>query len=591
MLRSTSTKAAHLSDPASFTRTKNIGLSGMNSSPPLADSGLTRPRPRPRRACGECRKRKRRCDGDFPCSTCIRYSYTCQYENGSTQRVARAVRTPVQMRSTARSTPTPQHIPVDRPVPTRETEQETGFLEREKARFLSHASSISQARFLGLGLGLSDPPRLHSFGYHTGIRQELDRVVSIQLSEIISWDKASSCIDVFTSVIHPIFGFMNMEYIYQRAQGHWQGIAEGSSFGAVIGGVIALGSLFSNNLGEEKELEVILHVKSLLDDPVISRRPSQDLVMAWILRTIYSRATTRPNVAWLQSATTLHLIEITGLHRNHLSWTSSVNDSASDPHDNPDTRARITSVAQSLHVMIAYDYGKSIVQLDPAIYSHIKPRPGDFTLQLSELTNKVSTPMTGTDPISKQGQLLQAMEELMEAAVDHDFLLLARAELCFAIHRRHHILGPGISKQQTKFIAAAGIAALPAARRSAAQHHPWWNVTNALFQFVCVCLSIGTTEAITNIQPTIETFASVIQRFNTHLVQEAFSTVRILVDACLAEKEKQVTILRRAQDTQSINGTLPREQGDLSLIDPQVASLFDLNHESPYVDFSAIFNM
>ncbi|KAJ5588341.1 hypothetical protein N7537_011019 [Penicillium hordei] len=550
---------------------------------------------RPRRACDECRKRKRKCDGGLPCSTCVRYEYSCRYEYGKSQRSARAAPSASQMTPAERLPPTPEHTHSDAPVLTGGgIEQQASFLEREKGRFLSHASSVSQARSLGLGLELPEPPRLHSFGYHLGIRKEPESSLSIRLPQLLSWDQASSCIDVFTAVIHPVFGFMKMESIFQRAQGHWQGRLEGYPFEAVITGVIALGSLFSNRIGQEKELEIVLHAKNVLDDPVISRRPSQDLVVAWVLRTIYSRATGRPNVAWLQSATTLHLIELTGIHYDAARLASSAEGTNTSMHDDSDLCARITSIAQSLHIMIAYDYGKSIIHLDSAVHHHIQPRQGDFTLQLSELTNKIPTATTYSDPITNQAQLLQAMEQLMATPVDHDFLLLARAELCFAIHRRLRILGLGLTRQQTKLIVDAGTAALPAARRLSAQLHPWWNVTNALFQFVCVCLSIGTTETLTNIQPTIETFESVIQHFDTHLTQEAFSTLLLLTSACQGEKEKQANLLRLAKGMRSENDAPyqgQRGQVDLAMFDPQVASLFDLYPDSPFIDLQTLFNI
>ncbi|KAG0154899.1 hypothetical protein PDIDSM_471 [Penicillium digitatum] len=382
-----------------------------------------------------------------------------------------------------------------------------------------------------------------------------------------------------------------METVFQRAEAHWQGQLEEFPFEAVITGVIALGSLFSNHLDQEMELDIVLHAKNVLDDSVISRRPSQDLVVAWILRTIYSRATGRPNVAWLQSATTLHLIEITGTYYDGTPLASSVEGANKSTHDDSDMRARITSVAQSLHVMIAYDYGKSMIYLDPAIYRHIRPRKGDFTLQLSELTNKISTATTHLDPIANQTHLLQAMEQLMAIPVDHDFLLLVKAELCFAIHRRLQITGLSLTRQQIKLIVEAGTAALPAARRLSTQLHPWWNITNALFQFVCVCLSIGTTETLTHVQLTIETFELVIQHFNTHLTQEAFGTLLLLTGACQGEKQKQADLLRLAKGVRSEHDAPFRGQGDLAMFDPQVASLFELYPESPFTDLQTIFNI
>ncbi|KAJ6014452.1 hypothetical protein N7540_009043 [Penicillium herquei] len=549
---------------------------------------------RPRRACDECRKRKRKCDGELPCTTCTHYEYTCQYEYSKATRRSRAVNTSLQTSPTDRLVAPRESFPADNLVPTGGIEQQPSFLDRGTARFISHASSISQARSLGLGLGLPEPPRLHSFGYHTGVRKEPERATSARLPQLLPWDKARDCIDVFTAVIHPVFGLIDMESICQRAREHWQASPEGLgfSFDAVISGIVALGSLFSNLLGEEKELQVVLHAKALLDDPVISRRPSQDLVVAWILRTIYSRATSRPNVAWLHSSTTMNLIEITGIHYNEVPPTYGAENTGPSPGDEGDERARITSVAQSLHVMIAYDYGKTITHLDPTACDRIQPRPGDYTLQLSELTNKVFTTTSYSDPISNQAQLLQAMEQLMETAVDHDFLILARAELCFAIHRRLRVLGLGLTGQQIKLIVAAGTAALPAARRLSAQHHPWWNITNALFQFICACLSVDTNETLANIQPTVETFESVTRHFNTHLTREAFNTALLLINACQREKEKQVSFLQLRGLGQESGPS--QEQVDLAqmpMIDSPLASLFETYHEPPFIDLQTIFNI
>ncbi|KAJ5640717.1 hypothetical protein N7528_000342 [Penicillium herquei] len=546
---------------------------------------------RPRRACDECRKRKRKCDGELPCTTCTHYEYTCQYEYSKAARGSHAGHTSVQSSPTDRLVVTRENVPTNTLVPTGGIEQQPSFLDRGTGRFISHASSISQARSLGLGLGLPEPPRLHSFGYHTGVRKEPERATSARLLQLLPWRKARDCIDVFTAVIHPVFGLMDMESMGQKARDHWQASPEGLgySFDVVISGIVALGSLFSNLLGEEEELQVVLHAKSLLDDPVISRRPSQDLVVAWVLRTIYSRATSRPNVAWLHSSITMNLIEITGIHYNEVPLAYGAENAGPSPNEEGDERARITSVAHSLHVMIAYDYGKTVTHLDPTACDRIQPRPGDYTLQLAELTNKVSTTTSYSDPVSKQAQLLQAMEQLMETAVDHDFLILARAELCFAIHRRLRVLGLGLAGQQMKLIVAAGTAALPAARRLAAQHHPWWNITNALFQFICACLSVDTNETLATIQPTVETFETVIRHFNTHLTREAFNTALLLINACQREKEKQVNFLQIRGSGQESDAF--SEQAALPIIDSPLTSLFESYHEPPFIDLQTIFNI
>ncbi|KAE8395805.1 hypothetical protein BDV23DRAFT_144844 [Aspergillus alliaceus] len=543
-------------------------------------------RQRPRRACHQCRRLKRRCDGKLPCSACSYYEYTCEYDKAAPRRPAPGP-TPLLEASSRASRANEPTIGVL--VPMASTETKTGYLEPNKARYLTHDSSVAQARSVGMRLGLPNPPRLHSFGYHTGIRQEPESDITYQLTQNITWGPVRACIDVYTSVIHPIFGFMNMEEIFRKAKRHWEGDSQGFAFEAVISGIIGLASLFSNSLDPSKETEIILHAKSCLEDPVVSRRPCQDLVTAWILRTIYTRATGRPNTAWLHSTTTMHMIEITGLHCDPKSTTLSAESTSPSLRDATDLRQRIILVAQSLHTIIAYDYGKTVLRLAPVVHTNIRPRRGDLTLQLYELTEKIPLTPPETDPVTTQAELVQAMENLMLVTAEHDFLLLAKAELCFALHRRIQLLDLGHHKRQVQLVIAAGTAALPAARRLATLNHPWWGTTSAAFQFLCICLSINTTESLTCLEQIIETLGTVAQRFNTHLTQEALHTARLLIDACLEKKNKEVSILRLAGRTPSQVPT-PTEGLEMTMTDEDVASFLQVWAGSPIMDFNSLYD-
>ena len=46
---------------------------------PSLNSGLSRKRRRAKVACESCRTRKRKCDGQEPCGTCVQLEYDCHY--------------------------------------------------------------------------------------------------------------------------------------------------------------------------------------------------------------------------------------------------------------------------------------------------------------------------------------------------------------------------------------------------------------------------------------------------------------------------------------------------------------------------------
>ncbi len=149
-----------------------------------------------------------------------------------------------------------------------------GFVLPDKGRFIEEHSSAAQPRSLGLKLGLVVPPRLHAFAYHLGIRKEPGCLVHPRLTELVPWEHARALVNTYMTVVHPVVGFLNSDLLYHRAHTHWNGEGQGLAFETVAGGVIILASLFSNQLPEETEMELSLHLKAVLEDPVVSRTPA-----------------------------------------------------------------------------------------------------------------------------------------------------------------------------------------------------------------------------------------------------------------------------------------------------------------------------
>ncbi|KAL1998385.1 hypothetical protein VTN02DRAFT_6294 [Thermoascus thermophilus] len=558
----------------------------------LPDSHVSSPpsghmRQRSRQACVPCRQRKRKCDGTLPCSTCTGYGYDCQYKNDEGQRSA-SKRSASDSSTQLPAAKAPRlasgsnsHDPEQGTVPP----LQHGILEPSKFRYMSRHSSVAFPRCLGLDLQSANPPRLHSFAYHTGIRSEPGFHVSFQLVEFISWDRVRGLVDIYASTVHPVFGFLDMDRLRQKCEAHWHGKPQGPGLEAVISGVMGLASLFSGLLSEEQETRIVLHAKELLEDPYCSRFPSIEQVAAWILRTIYIRATTRPHVAWLCSCVTMHLVEATGLHRETEGVVLVTDRKTGPAQETSVIRERVAPVARCLNVMISYDYGRSIVDVGPIFQKQMEPRAGDFTLQLCELVRAVPLDDTNRDSVTRRADLLQALDNLVATHTDHDFLTLARTELCFCIYRRLRLLDQCLRQEQLEKVITVGMSALPAARRLIAQKHPWWNVIGPVFQFVCVLLAIDTTEGLANIPKAMEALEMIAQNLNTHLANEAVHTARLLVRASVEKKRKGIAILEGIGGVPALDDTtrlenqwlLDETDWDAFLRPPSATQFMDMN--------------
>jgi hypothetical protein len=438
---------------------------------------------------------------------------------------------------------------------------------------------------VGLELQAANPPRLHSFAYHTGIRKEPDSTATLQLADRISWNTVQSQLDFFFITIQPVFGFLDKDHLNERCEKHWHGQPQSPAFEAIISGLVALTSLFNGCLGQEEEMWLTLHAKEILEDPFVSRFPSIDQVAAWILRTIYLRATTRPHVAWICSCTLMHLVEATGLHRPPqfvmLATSKGVEGSSQELSD---IVKRTAWVAHCLHVVIAYEYGRSVMSLEfPAQESLPFPtRAGDLTTQLCRLVEATPVSSKAADPAVTIQELSCAIKQLTNVSVDHKFLILVRADLAFSMYRRLRLLESNLRQSLVDEVISTGMAALPAARTLASQKQPWWNVISTVFQFVCVLLVIDTHSTVTNLSDAMDTLETIVDHLNTHLANEALATARNLVRASLNKRRKSIETLERIV---SATNDVAIDSGSQQIQDSEFSGPFSSFQQSSDMDY------
>ncbi|KAJ6171242.1 hypothetical protein N7470_000309 [Penicillium chermesinum] len=402
-----------------------------------------------------------------------------------------------------------------------------GVLAPPKPRYVGRHSSVAFPLYTGLEVQATKLPRLHSFGYHAGVRREPECAVTHAVADRIPWRLASVLIHVYATVIHPVFGFLNLNAVNALCEKHWSGEQQDMIFEAMICGIIAMGSLFSDVLDEETEMWVVLHAKEILEDAAISRFPSVESIAAWILRTLYLRSA--------------------GLHQAPEFQMQATGNSAPDG-ELINIVNRTAQVANAVHFLIAFEYGRSIMTLNRRA-PEIAPQANgeaDFTSQLCSLVAAMPTNQDTGDLADLMNELLRALEAMSELTLKHDFLLLVRADISLGIYRRLRVMDPSFQRGQNELVMKAGSAALPAAERLASLKQPWWNVVGSVFQFACALLVMDTNDSCEKLGETMRALEFIVSRFNTHLAKEALGTARQLITASLNKKRKSVEALERA---------------------------------------------
>lgn len=283
-------------------------------------------RQRGSKACGPCRKRKIKCDGMDPCTGCSVYGYECAYVEVALQTKVLSAPTATQVWSTADSdiiqVPAPESTgQEDSYIATESIVQDpAGYCllkEQLKTRFTTSDSAIAHPKILGKALGMDNPPRLHSFGWNTGARSEPRIDPGKSICDIISLDQMKQFASVYFTEVHHIFGMFNQESFQAHSADYWTVPKHGRDFEACLCGVVALGSFFSGSEACSAEAEVVEHGRVLLDLS-LAHTPlllSVKHVVAWVLRAIYLRCTTRPHLSWMASCSAIHIAEALGLHR------------------------------------------------------------------------------------------------------------------------------------------------------------------------------------------------------------------------------------------------------------------------------------
>ncbi|KAF7551140.1 hypothetical protein G7046_g7805 [Stylonectria norvegica] len=551
--------------------------SSIEARTPLVDMSMpmTR-RKRARKACIPCHQRKRKCDGGLPCGTCTTYEYNCSYAgaaddddettgntgggqyaplpakrvnlSGGSSLATRATATSRNVRSPSQAEGSPREADgssngssaLGAGVITTSTDQ-------HKSRQTGACAAMAFPHILSEVLGSDSHSKTHSLAYNFGIRPDEASGAHVLLGTLISEVDLEIFSGLYFSVLAPIGDLLEPKIYSQRCRDYYHGSASTMiAFGAVAAGVAALGSFLSTNR-HPREPNLVQYAKAILDDPASMHMLGIDHIVAWAMRVLYLRATSRPSNAWIASCTAMHLCEAVGLHKQeNINDLVSATGAALAGHD-ADRLRRIFWISWAGHNLLSYEYDRSAVSFRAVTCEAIIPASGsvaDQFVQIAQIIPTLNSPFHfECQPKTPQEDLFERIKALEKLRYTHPFLVVTKAELAFCFYRHIYQLKSGISDDIIKIVIDIGNAAVDAAQQLANQGHLFWNVIGSVFQYACVLLAIDKPAASVHIAAAFKGLEYLVKAADTGLTREALSMARHLLSLHTAKKRKELAQL------------------------------------------------
>ena len=475
-------------------------------------------RKRSRLACKPCRERKRKCEGGDPCSTCTQWGYECYYD------IRRG-----------RATPDPPARPA--PPSIALESDHSGLTQRLEAN-----SGAAFVRKLGLKIDPTKAPKLNLFGWNIGAREissELTAASALPIVEITSLEHMKSLAQVYFDKVDPCYGFIDHRQFFERLDKRWKPPLRPNVYDSILGGVAAIGCLFSQRNATITELHLVRCARSSLDNEHLSGPPFIDLLTGWMLRLIYLRMTDSPHSTWIASCTLMHLIEASGLHPESLS------DLVPIAQCDPDLGRRLVGLAHHLNAWTSFDLGLSRVSFQnndlPLLPS---PKPGDYTVEVLGLL-----PMSvSLDPgrLKDETDLTLALSKTLDGIHTQPPSVLAQCNLVLCILRRIHAQNLDISSGLAEQVLALLKKGFGCARGMVMDYSPWHHVANVPFHILCVLLVMDTRSSLAMLPEAMQTLSMVASTYETETMRNAYSAACLLVLLHQQRREHDIAIFAEA---------------------------------------------
>lgn len=611
-------------------------------------------RKRSRRACTPCRERKRKCDGNEPCTTCTDWGYKCLYEAAPTRRDARQRQQQYQQQQqtllhggtgtgTGSVPPaTPRSSSISTPVPAARPVESTAEHEIRGAvvRRLEANSGAAFVRKLGLKIDPSRAPKLNLFGWNIGARQltsssSRDAVASLPVLSIVditSHEHMRSLAQVYFDQVDPCYGFVDRDHFFQRLASRWTTSSSSSSPASaapasssadddsILAGVAALGCAFSQHHATVTELHLVRAAQASLANTThhLSGPPSLALLTGWTLRTVYLRITDSPHATWIASCTLMHLVEASGLLHTEAGASSlspliimpKPNNVQQQCSSTPDGVRRLVGVAHHLNAWTSFDLGLRRVAVElPGLPAAAAAREGDYTAEVLSLlpvsisldpdNNSSSSSGGGSKQHNDDTDLAATLAGVLAGSHTRPPSVMAQCNLVLCILRRMHThnnldldLAPGLGARVLALLGRG----LDCARTMVRGYHPWHQAANVPFNMICVLLTMDTRASLAMVPEAMQTLSLVASVYDTETMREAYSTACLLVLLHQQRRRDDINVLSDALNgSGSVHqqGPVAAPMSHLSPSEEDYSWLGDLVADMPglqRVDFDQFLN-
>ncbi|CAG7972470.1 unnamed protein product [Penicillium olsonii] len=568
-------------------------------------------RKRVMKACIPCHQRKRKCDAVYPCTMCTAYGYICEYvdQNTGTRGAGESVPPPAKRvnadgdnrpmtwtaqghnRGIANGTEQLRQdgaSPKDSPATV--AGASPGIFDEQKLKYSGASAAMAFPRVLGAALGSDTPPEVRSYAYNFGVRPEepsnehgfLGNI--IDEVDLILWSQLSN------AVLAPLRDLIDLSIFSQRCLDYYRHPGGNAAFAAVAAGTAALAS-FLSSINHKLESELVKYAKSILNDPASMRSHEIDYILAWGLRVLYLRLTSRPSNAWIASCTQMHLCEAAGLHEEE---TIQKIASLADPSSgyNADRLRRIFWFSWAGHVMLSYEYDRS-----PVVFRSVTVRPitavqDSVTDQFVQLVQIIPSPNSPYQldgpPRTPSEELFGRFKALDECRFTDPFLVVTKADIAFCFYRRLYQLKVLMPDDMVKIIIHCGNEAVKAAVKQASGGTLLWNAIGSVFQYTCILLAIDTAATSVHISSAFNGLESLVKTADTRLTREALSMARHLLGLNMAKKRKEIARLEAVEAECEAFETLSVSEESTALPDVELGIDWDQFFMEPY---SAMFSI
>ncbi|KAG6040292.1 hypothetical protein E4U41_000977 [Claviceps citrina] len=495
-------------------------------------------RKRSKLACQTCRDLKRRCDGEKPCGTCVRFEYNCVFHEGS-RRGARKQRNLGNTSALGiRTGKAPPSLPSS---PRSIATSFSAANPQNQARSLEANSGFAFVRRLALRLDPKRNPRMQTFAWNAflGSRAVNYTPASRPVTLLLTQKDMQDLADIYFHQVDPTYGFIDRASVTQQIQMRWTTHLVQAEQDAVLCGVAALGCLFSNTESDRVEHDLVEAARALLEQ-AMHKQPSATRIAAWLLRVTYLRLAGTHYEAWMTSCMVMHMIEAGGLAMVAPSEDTSLQSTIRNP--NMENARRMAFVAQHLNTWMSFDMGLTRVALTSlATMQSPMPRPGDFTCEITELL-----PYTvELDPERRPtaADLESALHCVLKRVHSIPPSILAQCNLALCLCRRLRSMDVALTEPVLQQILSLTTNGIQAARSILEARAPWHHMAYIPFQIVCVLLAIDTASSISQLRDAMQCLQAISSVYNTPATQDALKTARSLVLLHQRGKEMFATAL------------------------------------------------